>query len=161
MPTLILICALPGAGKTTLAKQIESSRQALRLCPDDWIKAVIKDETDKPELDRLRDPVEQLQWKLGQRLLVLGSSIILENGFWSREERDRFRSQAEALGASVELHYLEVPKEELWLRIEQRNTSASDDFFKITREELELWWSWFEPPEQAELQTYDAFHVHR
>jgi predicted kinase len=35
MATLFLICGLPGAGKTTLAKEIELARPALRLCPDE------------------------------------------------------------------------------------------------------------------------------
>ncbi|MFZ0544969.1 MAG: AAA family ATPase [Candidatus Promineifilaceae bacterium] len=43
MATLILICGLPGSGKTTLARQIEQSRSALRLCPDEWIARLLKD----------------------------------------------------------------------------------------------------------------------
>ena len=39
-PTLIVICGLPGAGKTTLAKQIEHDLPALRLTPDDWMTAL-------------------------------------------------------------------------------------------------------------------------
>lgn len=56
--TLILICGLPGAGKTTLAKKLAIERNAIRLCPDDWIIAILKDLNDIPERDRLRDPVE-------------------------------------------------------------------------------------------------------
>ncbi len=161
MGTLILVCGLPGAGKTTLAKELELSSQAVRFCPDEWIKAVIKDERDKPELDRLRDPVEQLQWRTAQRLLTLGSSVILENGFWSREERAGFQSQAKVLGARAELHCLTVPKEELWRRIEKRNAGSPDDSFQITREELDFWWSLYQVPAEDELQTYDSFHVYR
>ena len=43
MATLFLICGLPGAGKTTLAKQLERERPALRLTPDEWIAPLLAD----------------------------------------------------------------------------------------------------------------------
>ena len=37
--TLFIICGLPGAGKTTLAKKIEGSFSAVRISADDWMPA--------------------------------------------------------------------------------------------------------------------------
>ncbi|MEP7216945.1 MAG: AAA family ATPase [Anaerolineaceae bacterium] len=34
---LILVCGLPGAGKTTLARQLERQLPAIRLCCDEWL----------------------------------------------------------------------------------------------------------------------------
>ena len=34
--TIYLIVGLPGAGKTTRAKELEITESALRLTPDDW-----------------------------------------------------------------------------------------------------------------------------
>lgn len=155
MATLYLICGMPGSGKTTLARQLETSRKAFRLSPDEWIKSVIKDETDKAELERLRHPVESLQWRTAQKLLRLGISVILENGFWSQEERMAYRNTAKELGASVELHYLDVPKEELWRMIQKRNAESPRDCFSVTEPELEEWFSCFTPPDLAELSIYD------
>jgi len=151
MPTLYMICGLPGAGKTTLAKQIEASHPALRLCPDEWIASILSDPRDKTEMDRLRDPVESLQWDLAKRALILGIDVILENGFWSRKERDRYRTQAEAIGAHVQIKYLDVSRDELWARLSRRNADLPPGTFAVTREQLELWWTWFEPPTVDEL----------
>lgn len=151
MATLFLICGLPGAGKTTLAKQLEQTQAALRLCPDEWIAELLVDVNDTAEMDRLRAVVEAIQWRMAKRLLVLGTSVILENGFWSRTERASYRAQAEALGARVELHYLDVPQDELWARLAQRNANLPPGTFAVTKEQLALWWSWFEPPTQEEL----------
>ena len=151
MATLILICGLPGSGKTTMAKQLEASRSALRLCPDEWIGSILKDATDIVELDRLRTPVESVQWEVAKRALVLGINVILENGFWSRAERARYRSEAEALGASVELVYLRVERDELWARLAKRNEDLPPGTFVVREAQLDLWWSWFEPPTPEEL----------
>jgi len=155
MATLFLICGLPGAGKTTLAKQLEMSRSALRLSPDEWIVRIMKDASDTIELDRLRDPVESLQWDVAQKALSFGVSVILENGFWARQERTMFQSKARALGASVELHFLNVPKEELWNRLNKRNANRPEDSFVVTKKQLDTWWASFEPPTADELNTYD------
>ena len=153
MPTLYLICGLPGAGKTTLAKEIEHSKSALRLCPDEWISEVLADPSDAAELDRLRDPIEAIQWRIAKRVLKLGVDVILENGFWSRNERDLVRSEALALGACVELHYLDVPRHELWSRLSRRNDNLPPNTFAVTEAQLDLWMSWFEPPTADELDS--------
>ena len=158
MATLILICGMAGAGKTTLAKQLEESLRAFRLSPDEWIKAVIRDESDMRELTRLRDPVESLQWQMAKKLLCLGVPVILENGFWGKEERARFRSEAKTLGARVELYYLDVSKEEAWTRIESRNFELSEGSFQIARDEFDSWWTSFTPPDLEEVKCYDAYH---
>ena len=61
-PRLFLMCGLPGAGKTTRAKQLEEEHQAVRLTPDEWIAAILQPGWTREDLDRLRDPIESLQW---------------------------------------------------------------------------------------------------
>ena len=160
MPTLFLICGMAGAGKTTLAKQLEQAHSALRFSPDEWIAAIINDVSDRTELNRLRDPVESLQWTTAQKVLSLGISVILENGFWSQHERMMFQVQARAVGARVELHFLDVSNEKLWRRLERRNADVPAGSFFVTKHELESWLTTFEPPTAEELLTYDYFKVH-
>jgi predicted kinase len=65
--------------------------------------------------DAKRAIVEAVQWEIAARALSLGVNVVLENGFWSRRERDDFRSCA-APGAGIEIHFLDVARDELLRR---------------------------------------------
>ena len=149
--TLHLIVGLPGAGKTTLARRLERELPALRLTPDEWIGPLYGEHLTQSQIDAARDPVESVQWAVAARSLALGMSVILDFGFWSREEREGFRGRAAALGARSRVHALVVAKEDLWARLEQRNADLLPHTFKISREQLDTWWALFEPPSHEEL----------
>ena len=148
---LILICGLPGSGKTTHAKQLAEEVSAVRLCPDEWKHDLGIDYYD----EQMRVRLEKRLWQLGQELLGLGQSVILENGFWARDEREELRLAARSLGVAVELHYLEAPVDELWRRLEIRNEEGKPGTAPIKREDLDKWSRQFEAPEAAELALFD------
>ncbi|HET8669160.1 MAG TPA: ATP-binding protein [Candidatus Saccharimonadales bacterium] len=153
--TLHLICGLPCSGKTTLAKQIEKERSALRLTPDEWITRLFGADLSVEALDAARDPVEAALWDVAARVLVLGVDVVLDFGFWSSGEREEFRGRAMQLGAGSELHFLEVPEEVLITRLAARNAQLPQGTFWIDEARLRLWSSWFEPPTEEELRPRD------
>ena len=148
--TLYMMVGLPGSGKTTRAKEIESAYSALRLTPDEWILALYGHDLDRPHRDAVRDRVEAIQWQVARRALALGCNVVLDWGFWSHAERAEYRQRAEALGARVSVVYLDATTDELWSRIAQRDESA-EGTLQITRSELERWSTKFEPPTEEEL----------
>jgi predicted kinase len=150
-PTLFLLCGLPGAGKTTLARELERSAPALRLTPDDWIAPLYGDELTRAELDACRDPVEAVQWAVAARALQLGVNAILDFGFWTRSEREEFRHRAAALGARSSLRYVAVERATLWARLEARNAALPPHTFLVTFDQFQTWWEMFEPPVDGEL----------
>jgi len=90
---LIIVCGLPGAGKTTLAKSLEQSLQAIRFSADEWMEALSLDLYNEES----RGKIEALQWTLGKELLARGLIVIVEWGTWGRSERDQLRLEARAL----------------------------------------------------------------
>lgn len=89
MPTLFLICDLPGSGKTTVARVLERDHNAVRLAPAEWMARIVGDGWDHER----REQVEKVQWALAQRLLTLGLNAVMENGFWRRTERQAHRAR--------------------------------------------------------------------
>ena len=148
MATLHLICGLPCAGKTTLAKQLERDLPGLRLAADEWMVRIVGDSSDPAK----RDAVEAAQWEIAVRAVSLGVHAILENGFWSRAERDRLRASAAASGTRTKWYFLDPPLAELRQRLARRNANLPPDTFRIEEAQLDHFAKWWEPPAPDELE---------
>ena len=148
---LVVICGLPGAGKTTLARELEVSLPAVRLGGDEWMTDLGVDLFDQPFRDRLEARFRDL----AAALLRLGVSVVLDFGVWSRAERDELLALARGLGVAVELRFVDEPIEELWRRVDARNRTDAWPARPITRAELDEWSGRFEPPTADELARFD------
>jgi predicted kinase len=148
-----LLCGLPASGKTTLARELADAYGAVRLNPDEWEVTLGVDPFDEGFQVRL----EAAFWELTQRLLVLGTSVVLEWGFWARSERDDKREAARRLGVAVELRFLDAPYDELLRRVVARHTAGG---IPITESHMESCRRIFQPPTDDELSIYDPATEH-
>jgi predicted kinase len=144
---LIVVCGLPGSGKTTLAKALESRLRAIRFSPDEWLDAL----SINLHREDVRGKMEALQWKLAQDLLLQRLTVIIEWGTWGRSERDALRLGARALGAAVELHYLTAPVDVLFERLQRRGRENPP----IERDALSQWVEIFQVPSIEEMALFD------
>jgi predicted kinase/GNAT superfamily N-acetyltransferase len=146
-PRLVIVCGLPGAGKTTHAKKVEQNLPAVRFCADEWMDAIGIDLWASDARQR----IETLQWDIARQVLSLGRSVVIEWGTWGRSERDVLRTEARKLGAAVELHFLDAPVDVLLERIRRRNMETP----AITFEDLQSWSQTLERPTLEELALFD------
>ena len=155
MATLHLMVGLPCSGKSTLARTLEHEHAALRLTPDEWHVRLFGQDAEAPEHDARHTLIETLQWEVASRALALGINVILDYGFWAREEREDFRARARRLGAGSELHFLDVPEDELLRRLAHRNAQRSSLTFQIPEEMMRPWIAFFQKPTPDELARRD------
>jgi predicted kinase/ribosomal protein S18 acetylase RimI-like enzyme len=156
VPTLTLFCGLPGAGKTTLARRLESQGRGVRLCTDDWQAELGVGHADTDFHERL----QRRLYEHGLTLLRAGVDVILEDGLWMAAERTEKFADARACGARIELHVFEVPYATLWSRLQDRRASADPTAYPMTEQELRRAWDFFQPPSAGEQAAVDAVTVH-
>jgi predicted kinase len=104
--TLVLIAGLPGAGKTTRAKELATANRALRLTPDEWMIPLFGD----PMAGGKRFVLEGRLISVALQVLRLETSVVLDYGLWGRDERSALRWLARSAGASCQVVYLPVDK---------------------------------------------------
>lgn len=144
---LIIVCGLPGSGKTTHAKMLQAQLRAIRFSADEWMDALALNLWD----DRRREKIEALQWQLSQEILAQGLTVIIEWGTWGRSERDSLRMRARELGAAVELHYLAASVDVLFDRVRCREMENPP----IQRDQLVHWAEIFQVPTPDEMALFD------
>lgn len=158
---LHLICGLPGSGKTTLAKQLETECNAIRMNPDEWIKTIWG--INEAEGNNYRDQIEQLQWNMGKKILLSGTDVIIEWGTWGKDERLKLREEAWKIGSKVKFYYLNQPKEVLKERILHRNQNRSNSELLMPEEtlgeEIDRFFKVFQVPTEEELSSYDFLGI--
>ncbi len=146
-PTLFLMVGLPAAGKSTVAREIESTHRALRLSPDEWMIPLF----GESDADGRRDLLEGLLIDVAVRALHLGMNVILDFGLWGRDERTALRTLGEAAGAHVVLRYVDVDEEAQARRIGERWAADPEATFPMSLTDLVRWRAQFEVPTPDEL----------
>ena len=152
MATLHLMVGLPCSGKSTLAQKLEQELPALRLTTDEWHIRLFGQDAEAPEHDARHGLLEALLWNIARRTLELGTNVILDFGFWAREEREDYRARAKQLGASSEIHFLDVSEDELLRRLAHRNVLPSRMDFYISEAMMKPWIALFQKPTPDELE---------
>ena len=153
--TIYLIVGLPGAGKTTRAKELEVSESALRLTPDEWLMAVFDGDSptqwrSKERADQ-RDRIEGKLVEVGMRAAQLGINVVFDFGLWGKDERSALRWIADSLGVRAQVVYLPIDYGEQHRRITDRYETELGQF-QMSDAELKQWQVQFQAPDQEELR---------
>jgi predicted kinase len=85
------------------------------------------------------------------RAAQLGLDVVVDFGFWGRDERSALRWIADSLGVRAQVEYLPVELGEQRRRITER-TATETRQFEMSDEELEQWQGQFQAPDTEELR---------
>jgi predicted kinase len=142
---------LPGAGKTTRARELAAAHRALRLTPDEWMICLF----DGSQPDGKRDLLEGRLIASALRVLHLGTNVVLDFGLWGRDERSALRWLATTAGASCQVIYLPVDPDVQRTRIAHRQATAPHTTFPMSEADIDTWRRQFQAPDAAELAGGD------
>ncbi|MFF3515464.1 AAA family ATPase [Streptomyces sp. NPDC002573] len=160
-PFCVLMAGLPGSGKTTLSRAL-TARGFVRLCPDEEMyrrHGVYGVDFPRGTFPTLERPIlEDVAVELREHLQA-GHDVVVDHGFWTPDDRARWRAIATDAGAIPVLVYLAASHDELWSRISKRNEAHAQDPNSIyfSESDLRRYRTRFVPPEADEAHlTYDG-----
>jgi predicted kinase len=161
--TVVLMCGLPGAGKTTYARDLVR-RGFVRLSIDEavWQRLGGRDAglvLEAAEFDRLKEEVRGEQRRELVELMRAGRDVVVDYSFWSRAARDDYKALVEAHGCRWELVHLQADPATLERRLGTRNGEAGANSVTVDATLFRRYLAQFEPPdgegEQVVVQPSD------
>jgi len=118
----------------------------VRITKDEWLIRLIGND---PTIDGFKEydtKLCELSRDVAFQLVEKGIDVIIDEGFWAKEQRVELRRRIEAIGAKVVLYYVETPIETIRDRVVGRNNNLTKDSFKISREMLDNYLKYWQPP---------------
>ena len=155
MTTVYLVTGPTGAGKTTHARQLCAQTGGLRFSIDEWMAALFQADTPDPltfewAIERVERCEAQIR-AVCQQALSAGTNIVLDLGFTTADQRQRFRQWAAGEGAKVVLHHVSADPATRHQRVQHRNQDRSETFaFEVTDAMFDFMEKRFQAPSAQE-----------
>lgn len=123
MAKVIMTCGRICSGKSTYAEQIRTKNSAAILSVDEIMLALF-DQNIGDKHDEYVERTEKFLFDKSVKLVETGINVILDWGFWTKEERRFARGFYNSRNIECEFHYIDISDEEWKLRLDKRNKSV-------------------------------------
>lgn len=110
MPKIILLIGKLCSGKTTYARQLMAQGEAILLSADEIMQTIFPAPLGD-QYDIYSARAQRYELMLARRLWEAGCTVVLDNGFWTRESRQE--AQKAFAGIPLEWRYI-CPPEDVW-----------------------------------------------
>lgn len=156
MAKVIMLCGKICSGKSTYARKLRDSLNAVILSNDELMIDILGKDTGDMHDEYVRR-TEFYFSKKAAEIVKAGVDVILDRGLWTKSRRDLAREQFRDAGVDCEIHYLNVPDDEWKRRIAKRNAEVENgrsDVYFIDDGLLEKFHSMFEIPDESEIDVW-------
>ena len=152
---LILVVGCTGAGKTTYSRRLADELGGLRFSIDEWMMALFWPDSPQPiqfgwTMERVARCEAQI-FAMAQQAVARGVPCVLDLGFTRKDHRDKFRALAGESGLSAAVHFVDVPADERWFRVNRRNKQRGETYaMQVDRQMFDFMEGLWEPPDETE-----------
>ena len=169
-----LVCGATGAGKSTYALELCSDIGGVHLSIDEWMVTLFWDDSPQPvEFEWTMERVNRCEaqmWAVAQQVTQYNIPAVLDLGFTTRDHRMKFVRLATESRLSVQLHFLDLPREERWQRVQTRNAAREESLGKgktvgkafqleVDKEMFNFVEDMWEPPDDDEMEALNGVRV--
>ena len=161
MAKLLCICGKIGCGKTYYANRLKEQEHAVILSTDE----VTYDLTNNQQGDGYDEFAIRVNLYLRKKTVEIvnaGCTVILDWGFWTKENRKEIKRYGENNGVLVEMHYIDIDDKTWYENIEKRNNEVisgnGGSSFYVNEGLLNKVSSLFEIPEKEEIDIWYKPH---
>jgi predicted kinase len=159
-----LVCGSTGAGKTTYSIALSDRIGGVRFSIDEWMGTLFgKDVAEPIQFSWMIERVHRCETQIGRialRCAGRGLPVVLDLGFTRADQRARLAALARDAGHEAVLHFLDVPAETRWSRVEARNRDRGDTFsIEVTRPMFDFVEGMWEPPTPDEMSALNGVRV--
>ena len=161
MAKLLCKCGKIGCGKTYYANRLKEQEHAVILSTDE----VTYDLTNNQQGDGYDEFAIRVNLYLRKKAVEIvnaGCTVILDWGFWTKENRKEIKRYGENNGVLVEMHYIDIDDKTWYENIEKRNNEVisgnGGSSFYVNEGLLNKVSSLFEIPEKEEIDIWYKPH---
>ncbi len=144
MATLHLICGYMGFGKTTISRKLGVRYNAVVLNDDEIMIELLGRNPPEEVFRPMEKRIESLTWKLAEKIISSGTSVILDKGFWSRQSRQEALERARIFCHDIQFHQIECDLEVAKRRVLKRN-DIDENALEIEENTFNLFLDKYEP----------------
>jgi predicted kinase len=152
-PVAHIVIGFIGSGKTTFARKLEEETGAVRFTKDEWMVRIFGNTPPEDKFEEYDNRMASLAVDMALECLKAGIDVVIDEGFWVKEQRDEIREKVKRVGAIPKMYYLEVPLEVMKARTLKRSDNPPVDSFTIDEESFDHYWKFFQPPDKDEEFT--------
>lgn len=158
MAKVIAICGKICSGKTYYANQMKDKENAVILSTDEATYDLI-DNKQGEYYNVFAEKVNKYLMKKAAEIVNAGCNVILDWGFWTKEDREATTKYFHQSGIDVEWHYIDIEPSRWQQLIEKRNTkirngNVGSDFY-VDEGLMKKLLSKFEEPKRDEIDVWN------
>lgn len=155
---VILICGKICSGKSTYAGQIRVCNHAVLLSADEITLALFGQSCGEQH-DEYVEKTQNYLFNKSLELIEAGINVILDWGFWMKEEREYARNFYSSRSIEYEFHYIDISDETWRARLRKRNSAIAageTNAYYIDENVAAKFGALFEEPGRDEIDVWIA-----